>query len=94
MNKLNATKQHSGTITTTRKYSSFSTKTRKLRFSYMQQQQEWGKESSLVGTQNNHIPIPGMVFRPKTVVKSILLYLKPFFHKRQTKIFTGQPNMT
>ena len=28
------------------------------------------------------------------MVKSILSYLKTFSHKSQTKIFTGQPNIT
>ena len=63
----------------------------------MQQQQEWGKEKGLVGSENHHIRIPGLTIPNqnlvrKTLVKSILLYLKPLFHNNQTKINTGQPN--
>eukprot|EP00116_Pleurobrachia_bachei_P000690 sb/3460952/ len=31
----------------------------------VQQQQEWGRGNSLVGTENNHIPISGIIFRSK-----------------------------
>eukprot|EP00116_Pleurobrachia_bachei_P011419 sb/3471681/ len=31
----------------------------------VQQQQEWGRENFLPGIENNHIPMSGMLFRPK-----------------------------
>ena len=39
----------------------------------------------------HYIPIQNRVL--KTVVKSILLYLKPFSQKSPTKLFTGQPSI-